>query len=93
MITTAQGYSVLRRLDDELFVKMPVRPAEEDSELDTDESLIDALAYYVMAGLERAKAPVHMGMYHSEIDFNNDRLIETFLSDTTNESDKFQPYV
>jgi len=83
------GYTILRKLDETMFIRMPQPPASEDSEIDTDLALIDALAYYVMAGLERGNANTLMGMYHGEIDMNNDRLTETFLSTTTNDSCKF----
>ncbi len=86
---TSLGFTVLRKLDDDMFIRMPEIPNAEDSELDIDLALIDALAYYVMAGLERGNANTHMGMYHGEIDMNNDRLTETILSETTNDSCKF----
>lgn len=83
------GYTILRRTDDNLYIRMPSMPTSEDSELDVDLALIDALAYYVMAGLERGNANTHMGMYHGEIDMNNERLIETYLSKTTNDAERF----
>ena len=86
------GHTILRRTDEGMFIRTPSRPTSEDSEIDTDLALTDALAYYVMAGLERAVAKTHMGMYHGQIDLNNDRLIETFLSTTTNDSDKYCQY-
>ena len=104
LITTDPvGFTILRKLDSEwkttvglvtttnagMYVRMPSIPTSEDTELDMDLALMDALAYYVMAGLERGNANTLMGMYHGEIDMNNDRLIETVLSDTTNDSCKF----
>lgn len=87
--TTSVGYTVLRRIDDDMYIRMPSVPTSEDSEIDLDLALMDALAYYVMAGLERSNANTHMGMYHGEIDMNNDRLTETFLSTTTNDANRF----
>lgn len=89
VVTSPAGYTILRKLDEEMYIRMPAIPTSEDSELDLDLALIDALAYYVMAGLERGNANTHMGMYHGEIDMNNDRLTETYLSTTTNDSDRF----
>ena len=83
------GFTILRKLDEDMYIRMPSIPTSEDSEIDIDLALIDALAYYVMAGMERGNANTHMGMYHGEIDMNNDRLTETFLSTTTNDSTKF----
>ena len=71
----------------------PRKPTSEDSDIDIDEELVDALAYIVMSNLERAHKKQHMADYLREKDMNNDRLMETYLSDTTNESDKMQPYV
>jgi len=88
-VTDPVGYTILRRLDDFMFIRMPSVPTSEDSEIDIDLALIDALALHVMAGLERVQAQTHMGMYHGEIDMNNDRLTETFLSETTNDTEKF----
>jgi len=103
IVTDPTGFTILRRLDSEwqttvnavttvnagMYVRMPSIPTSEDDEIDIDLALIDALAYYVMAGLERGNANTLMGMYHGEIDMNNDRLIETVLSDTTNDSCRF----
>ena len=86
---TALGYTILRRLDDNMYIKMPEPPTSEDGEIEMDLALIDALAYYIMAGLERGNANLFMGMYHGEIDMNNDRLVETYLSDTTNKACRF----
>ena len=89
IVQTSLGYTILRKLDKDMYIRMPSIPTSEDSELDIDLALVDALAYYVMAGLERGNANTHMGMYHSEIDMNNDRLTETFLSTTTNDASRF----
>ena len=95
IVTDSTGFTILRKLDKEwsdkngMFIRMPQIPTSEDSEIDIDLALIDALAFYVMAGLERGNANTHMGMYHGEIDMNNDRLTETALSETTSDSCKF----
>ena len=71
---------IIRRIDANTFIRMPEKPSIDLDEIDMDEMLLDALAFYVMAGIEKVKAKVHMGMYHGEIDMNNARLIETVLS-------------
>lgn len=86
------GNTILRRVDEETYIRMPEIPREDESEIDIDSALIDALAYYVIAGLERGNANTHMGMYHGEIDMNNDRLTETYLSDSSNDSVKFEQF-
>jgi hypothetical protein len=92
VVSNPTGYTILRSLDENMYIRMPSIPTSEDSEIDMDLALMDALAYYMMAGLERGNANVHMGMYHGEIDMNNDRLTETYLSTTTNDSCKFRQF-
>lgn len=89
VIQAPLGFTILRKLDTDMYIRMPSVPTSEDSEIDLDLALIDALAYYIMAGLERSNANTLMGMYHGEIDMNNDRLTETFLSTTTNDACRF----
>ena len=86
------GLVILRRLDELTYIRMPYKLSTENPEIDLDLALIDALALYVMAGLERANANTYMGMYHGEIDMNNDRLTETYLSTATNDSCKFNQF-
>ena len=73
-------FSVQRRVDNMTFIKKPAQPTSEGENLDIDDELFDAVAYFVMAGLERNNAKAFMGLYHGEIDINNERLIETDLS-------------
>lgn len=89
VVQQSLGFTILRKLDEDMYIRMPNVPTSEDSEIDLDLALMDALAYYIMAGLERANANTHMGMYHGEIDMNNDGLTETFLSTTTNDAKRF----
>jgi len=92
VIQDRTGYDVLRRIDDNMYIRFPKRPLAEDDELDVDEALVDALAYYVMADLERANRQMHQGSYLREIDYNNDRLTETYLSDTTNVAPRYYQF-
>ena len=85
--------SVMRRVEGNVGIRTPKRPSVEESDIDIDDELIDALSLFVMAGLERQKAQMHMGMYHKEIDMNNDRLIETALLDSDNESEINEAWV
>lgn len=77
----------IRRLDEFTFVRMPEKPSIPQDEVDTDDMLLDALSYYVMAGLERTKAQTHMGMYWGEIENNNVRLLETILVEAEIDTD------
>jgi len=82
---TTSSRQILRRIDEDTFVRVPEKPTNGVSIIDTDIALEDAVALYIMAGLERAKAKTHMGLYWKEIDTNNERLIETHVSVATNE--------
>jgi hypothetical protein len=86
-------FPVFRRVDEKLYVRLPSKPVNDDEDLDIDEALTDAVALYIMAGLERANAKTYMGMYWGEIDDNNDRLIETEVLEANNEcADRFRAF-
>ena len=80
------GHSIMRRVDTITYIRFPYIPNARDSEVDIDAFLLDAAALYVMAGLEKEKASVYMGMYWEIITENDNRLCETYLSTATNES-------
>ncbi len=85
-----EGTEILRKIDSDTYVRFPKRPIKDSGlELDLDDELMDALALYVMAGLEIQRAKVLMGMYWEEINHNNTRLIETYLEDATNDAFRF----
>ena len=88
-----EGYTVFRRLDDFTFVRMPNKPIIDSGEqVDIEETLEDALALYVMAGLEPQRSKVNMAMFYEEIDFYNARLTESYLQEATNDSDRFYQF-
>jgi len=78
-------FSVFRRVDRELYIRTPAKPITSDDDIDMDAELLDAVALYIMAGLEKANAKTCMGLYYREIEMNNDRLIETILTDSDND--------
>lgn len=87
------GIKVLRKIDDETYIRVPKRPiSNSGNRLDIDDELIDALALYVMAGLETQRAKVLMGMYREEIEQNNHRLIETEMLDAHNDADRYHVF-
>ncbi len=88
-----EGYTVYRRLDNFTFVRMPNKPIIDSGEqIDIEESLEDALALYIMAGLEPQRSKINMGMFYQEIDFYNMRLTESYLQEATNDSDRFHQF-
>ena len=76
----------MRRVDTITYIRFPDMPQVNDSDIDMDEFLLDAAALYVMAGLEKEKASVYMGMYWEIITENETRLCETYLATATNDS-------
>ncbi len=88
-----EGTEILRKIDSDTYVRFPKRPIKDSGlELDLDDELMDALALYVMAGLEIQRSKVLMGMYWEEIDKNNQRLIETYLEEATNDAERFYQF-
>lgn len=80
------GHSIMRRIDTITYIRFPDMPQVNGSDIDMDEFLLDAAALYVMAGLEKEKASVYMGMYWEIITENETRLCETYLATATNDS-------
>ena len=90
IVYTMDGQDIMRRIDQNTFVRYPKKPIIDSGEqLDIEESLVDALAYYVMAGLEPQRAKVNMGLYWAEIEAHESNLIQTFLEEASNDSSKF----
>lgn len=86
VVQNPTGHSIMRRVDSLTYIRFPNMPINDDSDIDMDMFLIDAVALYVMAGLEKEKASVYMGMYWELITENDNRLCETYLATGTNES-------
>lgn len=86
VVQNPTGHSIMRRVDSLTYIRFPNMPINNDSDIDIDMFLIDALALYVMAGLEKEKASVYMGMYWELITENDNRLCETYLATATNEN-------
>ena len=86
VVQNPTGHSIMRRVDSLTYIRFPNMPINDDSDIDIDMFLIDALALYVMAGLEKEKASVYMGMYWELITENDNRLCETYLATATNEN-------
>ena len=83
-------YEIMERKDEHTWTRFPVKPIiDSGDELDIDDFLLDALALYVMAGLEMQRSKVLMGMYWEEIDANNARLTSTYLQEATNDAERF----
>lgn len=93
MVDTEDGYDVLRRIDAYTFLRFPKKPIIDSGEqLDIEEALLDALALYIMAGLEIQRAKVNMGMYHEQIEMYNQNLIQTYMQEASNDSVRFYQF-
>lgn len=86
IVNNPDGYTILRTVDSVTFIRKPFSPTTTLSVVDMDDFLMDALALYVLAGIEKEKAQVYMGMYYQEIDKNEKRYIQAELLEATNEN-------
>jgi hypothetical protein len=90
---SGDGIQVLRKIDSTTYIRYPQRPLIDSGlNIDIDDDLIDALGYFVLAGLEQQRAKQLMGLYHTDIDFYNDKLIQTYLEEASNDSEKFYQF-
>jgi len=83
---SSESVNVFRRVDEFTFIRYPNMPTKDSQELDMDEYLLDAVAHFVMAGIETERGSIHMAMYHDVIANHSTRLQEAYLAETTNES-------
>ena len=87
------GQTIIRKVDENTYIKEPKKPILGTTQnLEMDAGLMDALAYYVLAGLETQKAKVYMGMYWGEVNSYNDTLTETDLNTASNEAPRFRQF-
>ncbi len=70
---------VLRRVDHEGFIRYPRKVIMDGDEIDLDEVLMDAAAYYTNSIIEQQKKGTHLNAYEKILQRNNERLIETYL--------------
>ena len=86
IVSNADGYQILRKVDSVTYIRFAEDVKNDDSELDIDRFLLDAVALYVLAGIEKEKASIYMGMFYSQIEANDRRLIEANLVEASNEN-------
>ena len=87
------GLTIVRKVDESTYIRQPGKPILGSSkQLDMDDDLMDALAYYVLAGLETQRAKTYMGLYWGEINSFNDTLTETDLNTANNEASRFRKF-
>ena len=86
IVSNPDGYNILRKVDSVTYIRFAEDVESDESELDIDRFLLDAVALYVLAGLEKEKASIYMGMFYSQIEANDRRLIEANLVEASNEN-------
>ena len=86
VVNNPDGYQILRKVDSVTYIRFAEDVESDDSELDIDRFLLDAVALYVLAGIEKEKASIYMGMFYSQIETNDRRLIEANLVEASNEN-------
>lgn len=81
------GVLVLRKVDEKTYIRFPTMPINDESQIDIDDYLLDAVALYTLSSIEKDKASIYMGMYNKIIEKNEQKLMETYLSFGSNESE------
>ena len=93
VINNPAGEKIYRRVDENTWIRKPRKPDETNGlDIDLDDELIDALQYFVIAGLEPQRAKVMMGMFHTAVEEYDARLTEAYLAEATNDADRFHVF-
>jgi len=71
--------TIIRKVDDNSYIRTPKMPYREDDDIDIDSELIEAVAHHVCSELEPQRKGHYLQQYEREILQNNERLIETEL--------------
>ena len=79
LVNSPVGQRILRKFDTDAYIRYPKKAVKASDDIDMDESLIDAVALMVMAGLETQRAKIYMGLYYTEIENNDKVQIEASL--------------
>lgn len=80
LVNSPIGQRVMRKIDDNAYIRYPKKAINETDIVDVDEALLDAVALYVMAGLETQRAKIYMGLYYTEIENNDAVQIEASIN-------------
>lgn len=86
VVANPDGYQIIRKVDSVTYIRFPQDIVSDLSEIDIDRFLLDAVALYVLAGIEKEKASIYMGMFYNQIELNDKRLIETDLVEASNDN-------
>jgi len=92
-VTDISQITVIRKIDDETYIRTPLAPYRDDDDIDTDSELMEAVAAHVCSELEPQRKGHYLQQYEREIMQNNERLMETDLDVFFGESVRSQPWV
>ena len=84
VVNDITGLTVIRKIDDSTYIRSPLMPYRDDSDIDIDEELVEAVAAHVCSELEPQRKGHFLQQYEREIMQNNERLIETDLDSCVN---------
>ena len=85
--------TIIRKLDNETYIRFPLPPFRDDDDIDCDEELAEAVAAHVCSEIEPQRKGHYLQQYEREILQNNERLIETELDICTTLSYREQPWL
>jgi hypothetical protein len=71
---------IFRRVTNDYVLKYPNKPSSDTDVITIDNTLLDAAAYHVLAGIETARAPQYMKMCNDIIDEYDRNLIQDDIS-------------
>ena len=83
-VSSPDSVTVLRKIDNNTYIREPRSPYSDDDDVDIDNELLEAVAFYVASEIEPQRKGHYLSNYEREIAQNNDRLIETNLDVCTN---------
>ena len=72
--------NIFRRLDNDSYICIPEKIVDDTSTMEMDETLLDAVALFILAGIETARAPSYMKMYWNIVESHENGLINDDLA-------------
>lgn len=77
---STSGRPIFRRIDNKAYICVHTPVTDIVADIEMDESLLDAVALHVIAGIETSRAPAYMKMYWNIVDNHEQMLINTDLA-------------
>jgi hypothetical protein len=93
VVSDPSQLTVIRKLDDDTYIRTPRMPYRDDDDIDVDNELMEAVAAHVCSELEPQRKGHYLQQYEREIMQNNERLMETELDACITLSYREQPWL